>query len=83
MHTETSGHGLAFASEIKALLEVPGFRPEVDVESLHHFFDYMVIAKPNAAILHNLDRQMPVAEMPGQTRCRTVVSTVYIDHVFR
>ena len=27
-----------FASEIKALLEVPGFRPEVDVESLHHYF---------------------------------------------
>jgi len=27
-----------FASEIKALLEVPGFRPEIDLESLHHFF---------------------------------------------
>jgi len=27
-----------FASEIKALLEVPGYRPEIDLESLHHFF---------------------------------------------
>ncbi len=27
-----------FASEIKAFLEVPGYRPEIDLESLHHFF---------------------------------------------
>jgi asparagine synthase (glutamine-hydrolysing) len=40
------GDGLYFASEIKALLEVPGFERQVDLEALHHFLSYKHVPHP-------------------------------------
>jgi asparagine synthase (glutamine-hydrolysing) len=40
------GPHLYFASEIKALLEVPGFERRVDLEALHHFLSYKHVPHP-------------------------------------
>jgi asparagine synthase (glutamine-hydrolysing) len=40
------GHKLAFASEIKALLEVPDVSAEVDVESLHQYLTFLWVPDP-------------------------------------
>jgi asparagine synthase (glutamine-hydrolysing) len=38
--------GLAFASEIKALLEVPGIDPELDPASLHQYLTFLWVPDP-------------------------------------
>ena len=40
------GRGLAFASEIKALLEVPGIEAELDPEALHQFLTFLWVPDP-------------------------------------
>ncbi len=40
------GGKLAFASEVKALLEVPGVTPEMDREALHQFLTFLWVPDP-------------------------------------
>ncbi len=40
------GHRFAFASEIKALLEVPGIEPELDPEALHQYLTFLWVPEP-------------------------------------
>jgi asparagine synthase (glutamine-hydrolysing) len=40
------GRQMAFASEIKALLEVPGIAPDLDVESLHQYLTFLWVPDP-------------------------------------
>ena len=40
------GRQMAFASEIKALLEVPGIAPELDAESLHQYLTFLWVPDP-------------------------------------
>jgi asparagine synthase (glutamine-hydrolysing) len=40
------GRQMAFASEIKALLEVPGIAPELDLESLHQYLTFLWVPDP-------------------------------------
>src|SRR5450755_885980 len=40
------GRRLAFASEIKALLEVPGIEAELDTESLHQYLTFLWVPDP-------------------------------------
>jgi asparagine synthase (glutamine-hydrolysing) len=41
-----SGRRFAFASEIKALLEVPGIEPELDPEALHQYLTFLWVPEP-------------------------------------
>ncbi|HEY7912781.1 MAG TPA: asparagine synthase (glutamine-hydrolyzing) [Blastocatellia bacterium] len=47
-YAETSA-GFAFASEIKALLEIPGFAPEVDRAALDQFMTFLWVPDPKTA----------------------------------
>jgi asparagine synthase (glutamine-hydrolysing) len=38
--------GLAFASEVKALLQVPGITAEIDLESLHQYLTFLWVPDP-------------------------------------
>jgi len=40
------GRQLAFASEIKALLEVPGITPEIDPEAMHQYLTFLWVPDP-------------------------------------
>jgi asparagine synthase (glutamine-hydrolysing) len=40
------GRRLAFASEAKALLQVPGIKPELDLESLHQYLTFLWVPDP-------------------------------------
>jgi asparagine synthase (glutamine-hydrolysing) len=40
------GHRFAFASEVKALLEVPGIAAELDLESLHQYLTFLWVPEP-------------------------------------
>ena len=40
------GRKLAFASEVKALLHVPGITPEIDLESLHEYLTFLWVPDP-------------------------------------
>jgi asparagine synthase (glutamine-hydrolysing) len=40
------GDALYFASEIKALLQVPGFQRQINYEALHHFLSYKHVPSP-------------------------------------
>jgi asparagine synthase (glutamine-hydrolysing) len=40
------GDALYFASEIKSLLEVPGFERRIDLEALHHYLSYKHVPHP-------------------------------------
>lgn len=42
-----AGRSLAFASEVKALLEIPGVQPELDMESLHQYLTFLWVPDPN------------------------------------
>lgn len=44
-YTQQGGR-LAFASEVKSLLEVPGVTPEIDVEALHQFLTFLWVPDP-------------------------------------
>ena len=48
---ETGGIELAFASELKALLDVPGVSRELDLESLAAYLAYLYIPHPRTAVL--------------------------------
>ena len=41
------GRKLAFASEVKALLHVPGIEAEIDLESLHQYLTFLWVPDPN------------------------------------
>src|SRR6266851_5554343 len=41
------GRRLAFASEIKALLQVPGIQPELDLRSLNQYLTFLWVPDPN------------------------------------
>ncbi len=41
------GCGFAFASEIKALLQVPGIEAEMDHEALHQYLTFLWVPEPN------------------------------------
>jgi asparagine synthase (glutamine-hydrolysing) len=53
------GDALYFASEIKALLEVPGFQRRLDAQALHHFLSYKHVPHP-LSIFERI-RQLPPA----------------------
>ena len=40
------GRKLAFASEVKALLHVPGIEAEIDLESLHQYLTFLWVPDP-------------------------------------
>lgn len=40
------GSRFAFASEVKALLQVPGIEPEMDLESLHQYLTFLWVPDP-------------------------------------
>jgi asparagine synthase (glutamine-hydrolysing) len=40
------GSGLAFASEVKALLQVPGVQAEMDAEALHQYLTFLWVPDP-------------------------------------
>ena len=40
------GARFAFASEVKAILEVPGFVPEMDLDSLHQYLTFLWVPDP-------------------------------------
>jgi asparagine synthase (glutamine-hydrolysing) len=50
--------GLVFASEIKAFFELPGFRPEVDRESLNEFLEFGYTFNQSSTILKKV-RKLP------------------------
>jgi asparagine synthase (glutamine-hydrolysing) len=39
--------GLAFASEVKAFLDLPGFAAEIDLEGLHQYLTFIWVPDPN------------------------------------
>ena len=41
------GRQMAFASEVKALLEVPGISAELDPQSLHQYLTFLWVPDPN------------------------------------
>jgi asparagine synthase (glutamine-hydrolysing) len=53
------GDALYFASEIKALLEVPGLQRRLDLEALHHYLSYKHVPHP-LSIFERI-RQLPPA----------------------
>jgi asparagine synthase (glutamine-hydrolysing) len=53
------GEALFFASEIKSLLEVPGFERRIDLEALHHYLGYKHVPHP-LSIFEGI-RQLPPA----------------------
>lgn len=67
LYYHLAGRRLAFASEIKALLQVPGFRPELDEAMLPAFFMYANVHGP-ATLLSGVRRLPPgtVAEFDEQ-----------------
>jgi asparagine synthase (glutamine-hydrolysing) len=50
------GRRFAFASEIKALLQVPGIEAELDLESLHQYLTFLWVPDPNTVFrgIHKL-----------------------------
>jgi asparagine synthase (glutamine-hydrolysing) len=66
-----SGGSVYFASEIKALLEVPGFTRRLDFEALHHFLSYKHVPAP-LSIFEGI-RIVPPGHLavfkPGQPLC--------------
>jgi asparagine synthase (glutamine-hydrolysing) len=40
------GDKLSFASEVKALLELPGLEPEIDLEALHQYLTFLWVPDP-------------------------------------
>jgi asparagine synthase (glutamine-hydrolysing) len=46
LYYHIAGDRLYFASEIKALLEIPGFAREINVEALHHFLSLKHVPHP-------------------------------------
>jgi asparagine synthase (glutamine-hydrolysing) len=53
------GDALYFASEIKALLEVPGLERRLDLEALHHYLSYKHV--PHPLSIFDRIRQLPPA----------------------
>jgi len=49
------GNHLAFASEIKALLEVPGIEAELDPESLHQYLTFLWVPDPKT-MFHGISK---------------------------
>jgi asparagine synthase (glutamine-hydrolysing) len=47
VYTHQNGH-LAFASEIKALLQIPGFERKVNHHALHHYLTYQYVPSPDS-----------------------------------
>ncbi len=50
---------LLFGSELKCLLQYPGFPREVDVDALHHFLTLQYVPDPQSALRH--PRKLPPA----------------------
>ena len=48
------GRQFAFASEIKALLQVPGVRAELDAEALHQYLTFLWVPDPKTMFRHIL-----------------------------
>ncbi len=46
MHYAKTDAGLAFGSEIKSILTLPGFEKRVDHESLYHYFTFICVPAP-------------------------------------
>ncbi|HVO30015.1 MAG TPA: asparagine synthase (glutamine-hydrolyzing), partial [bacterium] len=44
------GRGLAFASELKSLLELPGVAREIDLESLDHYFRFLTTPRAHSIV---------------------------------
>jgi asparagine synthase (glutamine-hydrolysing) len=62
------GDALYFASEIKALLEVPGFQRRLDLEALHHYLSYKHVPHP-LSIFERIRQLPPAARLvfsPGE-----------------
>lgn len=46
LYYHRAGDSLYFASEIKALLRIPGFQRKINLEALHHFLSYKHVPHP-------------------------------------
>ena len=55
--------GFAFASEIKAFLHLPGFRPRLDPLALSHYLEFGYGIEPGRAILSGVRRLAPGASI--------------------
>lgn len=56
---ELPGRGLVFASELKALLDAPGFRPEVDPRSLGQFLEFGYVFEGRRTMLLGVEKLLP------------------------
>jgi len=66
------GRRFAFASEIKALLEVPGIEPELDPESLHQYLTFLWVPEPKTMFrgIHKLPAGHHATFRDGHLRIR-------------
>ena len=64
------GHRFAFASEIKALLEVPGIEAELDPQSLHQYLTFLWVPEPSTMFrgIHKLPAGYYASLRDGQFR---------------
>jgi len=70
--------GLLFASELKALLEVPGLSREVDDTSIHHYLTYQYVPSPRT-IFRSI-RKLPPAHYLFWEGGRIVISRYWDLH---
>jgi len=52
-------HGLAFASEVKALLALPGFKPKLNERSLHQYLEFGYVFDEQATMLNMVCKLAP------------------------
>ena len=62
------GDALYFASEIKALLTVPGFSPQINLEALHHYLSFKHVPHPLSIFtgIHMLPPAHRLLYRPGE-----------------
>jgi asparagine synthase (glutamine-hydrolysing) len=68
-----AGDALYFASELKALLEIPGFRRTINVEALHHFLSLKHVPHP-LTIFEGVSMLPPAHRLTFRPGERPVVS---------
>ncbi len=78
------GSALSLASETMTLRFEGSFNPLDDgTEVGQHFFDDLIIPYPEAAILQDLGRQVPVAKMPGKANEMFVIPAFDLENLLR
>ncbi|MDD5491364.1 MAG: asparagine synthase (glutamine-hydrolyzing) [bacterium] len=72
---------LVFASELKALLEWPGFKPEIDPEAIHYYITYQYV--PSPLTIFKEVRKLPPASILECSKEGKVEISRYWDLDFR